>query len=99
MKDDDTRAEDQLNVAIDDDPSLYAAYIYAAEIAKDLKKAIELARKAIQYNPRVPEAWYVLGSLASRAKDRKLLDEAVTRLNALAPGTDLVTQLQVLQRQ
>ncbi|MCW5807055.1 MAG: tetratricopeptide repeat protein, partial [Deltaproteobacteria bacterium] len=97
MKDDDGTAESQLIVALDEDPSLYAAYIYAAEISKDLRKAIDLAKKAVQYNPRVPEAWFVLGSLASRAKDRALLAESIGRLNALTPGSELVTQLQLLR--
>jgi tetratricopeptide (TPR) repeat protein len=82
-----------------EDPSIYAAYLFAAEIwkAKNPKKALELAQQAVALNPDWLEAWKLIGPLAGQLNNRKLLSEAIQRIGELAPGSDTLRQLKQLR--
>ncbi len=96
----DVEADADLQLVIGLDPSLYAAYMYRATLiqGKKPKEALELARKAVTYNPDFVDAWVLAGTLAHKLGDRKLFNEAVTRVGALAPGSEQQKQLQALKR-
>lgn len=98
-KEDDRKALSMLELVIYEDPSLYPAYLYAAEIwkTKDPRKALELAQQAAALNPDWLEAWKLIGPLAGQLTNRKLLNDAIQRINDLAPGSDLVRQLKQLR--
>ena len=97
-KQDDPAANDALDAALASDPSLYAAYLYAADIAKekDPKQALGLAQKAVQYNPDLVDGHLMVGTLAARLGNRKLLAETITRVGDLAPNSDALRQLRGL---
>jgi tetratricopeptide (TPR) repeat protein len=81
------------------DPSIYAAYQFIADMLKnrDLRRAFDNARLAVRYNPDLVEGWVMYGTLAARRGDRKVLSDAITRLGELAPGTDELRQLRNLR--
>ncbi|HEU0032247.1 MAG TPA: tetratricopeptide repeat protein [Kofleriaceae bacterium] len=98
-KQDDPVAIDALSLAIDLDPSLYAAYLYYADIVKtqDPKKALEQAQKAVVYNPELLDAYGMVGALAAKLGNRKLLDEQIAKVKQIAPGSEVLRQLQSLR--
>jgi hypothetical protein len=52
----------------------------------------------VSYNPDSVDGWKMLGTIAAQLpRQRKLLDEAITRVNDLAPGSDALHQLQRLK--
>ncbi len=99
FKQDDPTAQTQLDYVIFQDPSIYPAYLFAAEIArpKDPKKALGLAQQAAALNPDSLDAWNLIGTLAAQLGNRKLLNDAITRIGELAPGSDTLRQLQRLR--
>lgn len=85
-------------LVMDQDPSLVDTYVFAADIAKDPKRAFQFAQKAVQYNPDYPGAWLLVGKIASRVKDRKALAMAINRLTEIAPNGDELKELKALPR-
>jgi tetratricopeptide (TPR) repeat protein len=97
-KGDDPVAKGQLELVIQFDPSIYAAYLYAAEIAKGKPtEALALAQKSVRYNPDFVLGWFTVGSLAARLRKTKDLTEAIARVAALAPNGEELKQLQALR--
>ncbi len=96
---DDIMALDALESAIAFDPSLYAAYLYLADITKDKdpKKALAFAEKSVQYNPDLVEGHVMVGTLAAKLKNKKLLAESITKVGDLAPNSEYLRQLQSLR--
>ena len=99
FKRDDPTALGVLDLVILQDPSIYPAYLFAAEItkAKDPKKALGLAQQAATLNPDSLDAWKLVGTLAAQLNNRKLLSDAISRAGELAPGSDTLRQLQRLR--
>jgi tetratricopeptide (TPR) repeat protein len=97
---DDPAAVSELELVIEQDPSLYNAYLFHAEIVKDKqpKKALDLAQKAVALDPDAIDGWASVGRLASRVNDRKALADAIGRLNDLAPTSEQLKELQALKR-
>jgi tetratricopeptide (TPR) repeat protein len=98
-KTDDPTAVSLLELVVFEDPSIYEAYLFAAEIArtKNPKKALELSQQATGFNPDSLEAWRIVGTLAAQLGNRKLLTEAINRVGELAPSSDTLHQLQKLR--
>ncbi|HSS00902.1 MAG TPA: CDC27 family protein [Kofleriaceae bacterium] len=95
-KEDDQTALSVLDLVLFEDPSIYSAYLFAAEIWKtkgNPRKALELAQQAALLNPDWVEAWKLIGPLAAQLNNRRLLADAIQRLTDLAPGSDLIRQL------
>ena len=84
-------------LVIAQDPSLVDAYVFAAAIAKDSRRAFGYAQKAVQYNPDYPGAWLLFGKTAHRLRDRKALAQAVDRLTKLAPTGEELKELRALR--
>jgi hypothetical protein len=99
FKRDDPSALAMLDLVIVEDPSIYPAYLFAAEITKpkDPKKALGLAQQAAALNPDSLDAWKLVGTLAAQLNNRKLLSDAISRAGELAPGSDTLRQLQRLR--
>jgi tetratricopeptide (TPR) repeat protein len=95
---DDPNALAALNLVINDDPSIYDAYLFKADILRDHKQAFEQAQIAVSYNADYPRAWHVLGKLAAKKGDRATLGEAITKLGILAPNSEELKELQRLRR-
>lgn len=105
-REDDPNAVSILELVMFEDPSLYGAYLFAAEIArpKKPKKALELAQQAASYNPDSLDAWKLVGTLAAQLNKAKLLNDkgkllndAIARVGELAPGSEALRQLQSLR--
>jgi tetratricopeptide (TPR) repeat protein len=83
-----------------EDPSIYSAYLFAAEIdrPRDPAKALDKAQKAVAFNPDSIDGWKMVGTIAAQLpRQHKLLDEAITRVRDLAPGSEALRQLQRLK--
>ena len=100
---DDPNAQSELDLVTAQDPSIYTAYLFAAEIAKTKKNpgaatlALNHAQRAVQFNPDYLDGWFSVGQLAAKTGNKKLLEDAVTRVGALAPGSDKLKELQALK--
>ena len=93
-------AASRLKLVLFEDPSIDAAYLFAADLdrARDPEKALDTARQAVAYNPDSVEGWKMVGTIAAQLpRQRKLLDEAIGRVNDLAPGSEQLHQLQRLK--
>jgi tetratricopeptide (TPR) repeat protein len=100
FKYEDASATSRLKLVLAEDPSIDAAYLFAADLerGRDPDKALDLARQAVAYNPDSVEAWKMVGTIAARLpRQKKLLDEAISRVNDLAPGSEQLRQLQKLK--
>jgi len=99
FRQDDPTALTMLDLVMVQDPSIYPAYLFAAEIArpKDPRKALGLAQQAAALNPDALDAWKLIGTLAAQLGIRRLLNDAITRIGELAPGSDTLRQLQRLR--
>jgi predicted Zn-dependent protease len=100
FKEDDPTAASILALVIFEDPSIYTAYLFAAEIYKtkrNFKKALELAQHAAAFNPDWIEAWKFVGAMAAQVGNRKLVDDAIQRVGELAPGSDALRELKQLR--
>jgi tetratricopeptide (TPR) repeat protein len=95
---DDPNARIAFELVIEQDPSIFSAYLFLGDMVKekDPKAALELARKSVTYNPDFVEGWVMLGTVASRLRDRKQKLEAITRVGELAPNSDALRALQSL---
>ncbi|HEU4734494.1 MAG TPA: tetratricopeptide repeat protein [Kofleriaceae bacterium] len=100
FKRDDPSAKVMLDLVLIEDPSIYSAYLFAAEIArpKNPREALKLSQQAAAFNPDSLDAWKMIGALASQLGDRQLVTDAITRVNELAPGSETLRQLQSLPR-
>ncbi|HEY5924867.1 MAG TPA: tetratricopeptide repeat protein [Kofleriaceae bacterium] len=85
-------------LVMDQDPSLVDTYVFAAELAKNQRQALQFAQKAVQFNPDYPGAWLLVGKVASRLNDKKALTEAINRLTQIAPNGDELKELKSLRR-
>jgi tetratricopeptide (TPR) repeat protein len=96
---DDATALSNLKTVFYKDPSIDAAYLFAAEIdrPKDPTGALKNAQQAVAFNPDSLEGWRMIGTIAAQLGYRKLLDQAITRAGDLAPGSDALHQLQRLK--
>jgi tetratricopeptide (TPR) repeat protein len=97
---DDPTATMLLDLVIMKDPSIFSVYLFAAEIdrAKDAAVALDKAQKSIAYNPDSVDGWKMVGTLAAQVPGKhRLLEEAITRLGDLAPGSEALRQLQRLK--
>jgi tetratricopeptide (TPR) repeat protein len=100
FKREDASATSRLKLVLSQDPSIDAAYLFAAEIdrARDPEKALDTARQAVAYNPDSVDGWKMVGTIAAQLpKQKKLLDEAISHVNDLAPGSEALHQLQRLR--
>ncbi len=97
---DDATARRQLGTVIQKDPSLYDAYLFLAELAgpKNTNRALQLAQQATTYNPDLVAGWVMVGNLAAKSKNQKLLQEAIARLSQLAPEIPELAALKKLRR-
>ena len=93
----DPQALAALNVVINDDPSIYDAYLFKADIIHDKKQAFDQAQTAVKYNPDYPRAWGVLGKAAARINDKATLADAIAKLKVLAPNGDELKDLERLR--
>ncbi|HEX5062138.1 MAG TPA: tetratricopeptide repeat protein [Kofleriaceae bacterium] len=91
-------AQQFFDLVIDQDPSLVDTYVFAADIAKDPRKSFQFAQRAVQYNPDYPGAWLLVGKLASRLGERKVLTDAINRLTQIAPNGEELKDLKALRR-
>lgn len=97
---DDPVALNALQLAIRLDPTLYEAYIYMADIhigRKELAKALERAQAAAKYNPDNVDAYVMIGRVAAAQGNRKLLNEMLTKVGAIAPNSEQLKTLQSLR--
>jgi tetratricopeptide (TPR) repeat protein len=99
FKRDDPTAQDLLAQVMIEDPSIYSAYLFAAEIAKphEPRKALDLALQATAHNPDSIDGWKLVGTLASQLGDHKLLATSITRVGDLAPGSETLKLLKDLK--
>jgi tetratricopeptide (TPR) repeat protein len=100
FKREDASATSRLKLVLFEDPSIDAAYLFAAEIdrVRDPEKALDTARQAVAYNPDSVEGWKMVGTIAAQLpRQNKLLDEAIGHVNDLAPGSEALHQLQRLK--
>jgi predicted Zn-dependent protease len=97
---DDPTAKDQLELVFEYDPSLYNAYLFAAEIVKDKapRKALAYAQRATALDPDNLDGWVSLGQIASKLNDRRTLADAIGKLSNIAPGSEQLQTLQKLRR-
>ena len=79
---------------ISQDPSIYDAYLFDADLDKDKVKAFERAKEAVKFNADYPRAWHVLGKLAAANHDKATLAVAIEKLRKLAPGSQELVELQ-----
>lgn len=104
LKSDYPNAQAQLAVAIPSDPSLYAAYLFSAEVElaisgpKAQARALELARKSISLNPDYVDGWLQVGTYGVALGKKKDLEEAITRVGALAPQSEALKSLQAMRK-
>ena len=90
-KGDDATARSTLDRVIKDDPSIYAAYLFQAELTRSgsAKKAVELALQAAAYNPESLDAWKLVATLG----DRKQRLDAIAHISDLAPGSETLREV------
>ncbi|HEV7554225.1 MAG TPA: tetratricopeptide repeat protein [Kofleriaceae bacterium] len=91
-------ARNELAAATVNDPSLYNAYLYEAQIETKPAQALELANKAVTYNPDSIEGWQSVGVLAAKLGDGKRLAEAISRLGEIGPTTEAFKTVSALRR-
>jgi hypothetical protein len=89
---------DDLNLVLSDDPSIYDAYLFSADVNKNKVAAFEAAKTAVKFNADYPRAWHVLGKLAAKNGDQATLAQAIEKLKVLAPGTEDLAELQKLKK-
>ena len=95
----DTDAQNALKLVIALDPTLYNAYLFYADLVREAapEEGFELVKKAVTYNPDLVEGWAMYGAIAHRLRKPKELATAITRVNNLAPGSEVLRQLQSLR--
>jgi tetratricopeptide (TPR) repeat protein len=106
-KDDDPGALAALDLAFTLDPTLDEAYLYYADIQRNkdsgkereanLKLALDRAQKAVEFNPDNVDAYVMVGAVAQKLGNRKLVTEMITKVGALAPNSEQLKALQQLR--
>ncbi len=94
----DAEALSFLAVVIAQDPSIYDAYLFAADLDKDKIRAFAMAKEAVKFNADYPRAWHVLGKLAAKNNDKATLATAIEKLQTLAPGSEELAELVKLKK-
>jgi predicted Zn-dependent protease len=99
FKHDDPTALGSLALVMIEDPSIWAAYLFVAELerGKEPRKALEHAQLAVALDVESLEGWRMVGELAGQLADKKLLATAISHVSDLAPGSELLRQLQALK--
>ena len=99
QKGDDPVAKTALELVTEQDPSIFAAHLYLADMLKDgdPKRAFGAAQKAVTYNPALVAAWELYGTIAHKLRKRKELAEAITRVGELEPKGESLSRLQALR--
>ena len=90
-------AKSQLDIVIGQDPSMYSAYLYRADVLgeqKDKKGALADALQAVAYDPELIDGWYFVGKYAHDLADKKTQDVAIAKLTAIAPDSPHLRELQ-----
>ncbi len=92
----DGEAINELGLVNEEDPSLYSAYLFHATLlaGKKKKEALDLARKAVTYNPDSADGWLLVGMLG----DKKARSEALAKLATLTLNADQQKQLAALKK-
>ncbi len=90
----DAEALQFLALVIAQDPSIYDAYLFDADLDKDKLRAFAMAKQAVMFNTDYPRAWHVLGKLAVKNNDKVTLATAIDKLQKLAPGSAELVELQ-----
>ena len=67
----DPEAMDDLNMVLSDDPSIYDAYLFQADVNKNKVAAFEAAKTAVKFNADYPRAWHVSASSLRRTATRR----------------------------
>jgi predicted Zn-dependent protease len=96
----DADAKSRLRAVFYEDPSIDAAYLFAAELERPehLDKALTAAQQSVAFNPASVDGWKMVGTIAAQMpRHRRLLDEAISRVGDLAPGSEALRQLQRLR--
>ena len=99
-KQDDVKAITAFQLVTQQDPSLYAAYLYEADLirATDGKQALALARQAVTLDGETVQGWYLVGVIAAANHDKFALEGAISQVNELAPNSEALVDLQQRQR-
>jgi tetratricopeptide (TPR) repeat protein len=89
----DAQARNQLQLVMEQDPTLYTAYLYSAYLVQDKqrKAAFDYAKRAIELDPDSVDGWLLAGQLANKLGDHKFFADAVARITTIAP--DRVAEL------
>jgi tetratricopeptide (TPR) repeat protein len=90
-------AVNALELVNSEDPSIADAYLLASDLTRDKKKAYELAQSAVHFNPDSANGWLYVGKLAAQQHDRKMLADAIGRLQTIAPSGEELKELQKLR--
>ncbi len=93
-------AKTQLDIVLGQDPASYSAYLYRADVLgekKDAKAALADAQMAVAYNPDLVDGWYFVGKYAHDTGDKKLQEDAIGKLGAIAPDSPHLRELQLLK--
>ena len=93
-------AKTQLDIVLGQDPASYSAYLYRADVLgekKDAKGALADAQMAVAYNPDLVDGWYFVGKYAHDTGDKKLQEDAIGKLGAIAPDSPHLRELQLLK--
>jgi tetratricopeptide (TPR) repeat protein len=94
-------AKAALELALSEDPSLYNAYLYAAQLSadkNDFRHAAELADKAVIDNPDSLDGWLLVGTYAAKLNNVKRLNEAITHAGDIQPNGEVFKQLEALRK-
>ncbi|MGE0551432.1 MAG: tetratricopeptide repeat protein [Kofleriaceae bacterium] len=97
---DDATAAKLLDGVTTKDPTLYNAYLFAAEITRGKRpqKALPLAQAAVKFNPDILAGWVMVGRLAAATRKIALLDEVIAKIAAQWPTAPELGELQTLRR-
>jgi len=98
QKEKDPEALADLALVLQDDPSIYDAYLFQADLDKNKAHAFDAAKVAVKYNADYPRAWHVLGKLAAKNGDKPTLADAIEKLRGLAPNSDELKELEALKK-
>ncbi|MGN6110946.1 MAG: hypothetical protein ACTHU0_37945, partial [Kofleriaceae bacterium] len=97
----DADARNELQAVHDDDPSLYAADLFMADLLAtrgDKKQALATAQHAVSFDPDLALGWGIVGEDAAALGDKKTLADAIGKLGELAPNGPELKKLEALRR-
>jgi tetratricopeptide (TPR) repeat protein len=83
------------------DPSIYEAYVYYADMKKDKdpQAALAKAELSVKYNPAFVEGIEMVGIVAHKLRNMKLLDEQIRKLGDIEPQGPHLKNLMKLRSQ